>query len=200
MHPVTATLDPSAPVTIVTPDLADRLGAEERAGDTRALPRGRVVGIDHSEMKLARVSVARSDGVVIGADVLKEMVLRLDFGRNRLRVVDQAEYRKATANLVAVPVSVTPDGCLSIAGATRDGQPVRAALIGRAGGDAAGSTTTLQTGQIVFAAQAQPATRSQCAANDMLITWQSFEDQTIMLDLGRNQIWLKRNAWPDRSE
>jgi hypothetical protein len=199
MHAVTAALDPSAPVTIVTPDLAERIGAAEHDGDIRALNKPRVVGIDHAEMTLRQVTLSRDGTVVIGADVLNQMVLRLDFRRNRLRVVDQGDYRKATANLIAVPVSVTPDGCLSVAGTAPDGRPVRAALIGGTVGETPGDRAILQTGEVVVEAHLQPAIRRQCAANDMLVTWQSFEGQAITLDLRRGQIWLQRNAWSGAS-
>lgn len=195
MHAVSAILDPSTPVSTVTPELARRIGAGEGAGPVRAVPRHRVVGMDHSEMRLRSVAVANLDRggeLVVGADLLREMALALDFRKDRLRVLDKQDYRHLTARMVPIPATSTPDGCVSITGTGADGAPVRAAIDGQSPAAGTGQAASIGLGPVVLKGW---RIAGRCASSDMVLDWSAFAGQTLILDLGRGRIWLPANAW-----
>lgn len=192
MHEVWAILDPSAPVSRVTPDIARRLrAADDAASQPVTLSRGHVVGLDHEEMRLGRIIVVPNQkrDLVIGSDILSEMALELDFRGGRLRVLERGALQHRTAKMTPVAAHVSADGCLSLAGTGPDGITLRVALDGSAERPT-GMPAPVQLGAVHLMASRSGTHGGRCDANDVVLDWRAFSDQVVILDLGNNTLWV----------
>jgi len=190
-HEVWATLDPSLPVSRVTPDIARRLKASGPADRPIMLSRGHVVGLDHEEMRLDQIVVVpgQKPDLVIGADVLREMALELDFRGGRLRVIERGALRHRTERMTAVAARISADNCLSLSGAAPNGTPINVALDGSLARPS-GTASAIQLGKVRLTAALPAAHRTRCEANDLVLDWSAFAGTMVILDLGNGKIWL----------
>lgn len=191
MHDVWATLDPSAPVSRVTPDIARRLKAIGPAEQPITLSRGHVIGLDHEEMRLSQIVIApgQKPDLVIGADVLREMALELDFRNGRLRVIERGALPHRTERMTPIAARISADNCLSVAGTAPDGTMLNTAL----GGSPirpSGTPSPIQLGAVHLTAARLAERGRRCAANDVVLDWSAFAGTAIILDLGNGKIWL----------
>lgn len=194
LHSVAATIDPSQPVTAISADLAARAGIKDDGPAVRPLAKRLTVGMDHAELRLEKV-VVRGDTpnrITLGADLLQQMTLALDFRKGRLRVIERGALRRATADMIPIAARSTPDGCLSISGRTPDGSAAHAALVGRASDD--GPRASVAVAGVELQGTAQPAQVQTCPSNQMLLDWRAFAGSAIILDLGNDRIWVPRKS------
>lgn len=191
LHPVSATLDPSAPVSRVTPEIARRLRVAGPADKPLPLPRGHVVGMDHEEMRLGQVVIVpgQRQDLVIGSDILREMALELDFRNGRLDVLERGALRRRIAQMTPIDARVSADGCLSLPGVGADGAPLGVALDGSAE-RLSGTPTPVRLGPMHVAAARLARHSGRCDANDLVLDWRAFADRAVILDLGNGKIWL----------
>lgn len=192
MHDVWAILDPSAPISRVTPDIARRLKvADGAAGQPVTLSRGHVVGLDHEEMRLGRIMVVANQkrDLVIGSDILREMALELDFRSGRLRALERGALQHRIGKMTAVAAHVSADGCLSLAGTGSDGTALRVALDGSAE-RLTGTPAPVQLGPVHLIAARPGGHVGHCDANDVVLDWRAFSDQVVILDLGHGTLWV----------
>lgn len=191
MHDVWATLDPSVPVSRVTPDIARRLKASGPADRPVMLSRGHVVGLDHEEMRLSQIMVVpgQKPDLVIGADVLREMALELDFRSGRLRVIERGALRRRTERMTPIAARFSADNCLSLAGTALDGKVLNVALDGSSARPS-GTPSPVQLGAVRLTAARPIERRRHCEANDLVLDWSAFAGTMVILDLGDGKIWL----------
>ena len=191
MHEVWATLDPSSPVSKVTPDIARRLKVTGVAGKTISLPRGHVVGLDHEEMRLGEVMIVpgQKPDLVIGSDLLREMALELDFRAGRLRVIERGALSHRTERMTSVAARLSSDGCLSLSGVAPDGTTLTVAIDGSSARPS-GTPSRVQLGAAYLVAARLADRHGRCAANDLVLDWSAFTGAAIILDLGNGKIWL----------
>jgi hypothetical protein len=189
MHTLSARLDPATSVSQVAPELARKLGVDPSTGHVATLPHKHVIGLGNEEFPFRQVAVNDTDGrtLVIGADLLKEMTLELDFRANRLRVVEQGALRRVTKHMVAVPATISADGCMSMTGITMDGAQIKVALVGGVA-QPSGKSEKLTLGVLPFEAYRTGA--RSCPANEMVIDWEAFAGRTIVLDLQSGKVWM----------
>ena len=193
MHRVTAAIDPSAPMTLIAPELAAQLDQSLFAPKGDAQVRHHVLAIDHTELSIDHAMIAKPVGraqVTIGADLLSKMIIGFDFARSRVDVLDRSAYRKAGKGMTAVPVEIGADRCLRIEGRGSSQNEILVALAGSWAEDSqATQPDQLHVGDLVVGRYSRDP--GPCRESMVSVGWSSFSDQRILLDLGRRRMWTK---------
>jgi hypothetical protein len=184
-HQTPATLNPSLPKTEIQSALAGKLHVAAGDGKMRA------IGIDHSEVRVRTLAVREDTErpLVIGADVLGNIALSLDFKSKRLRVMQPVEAHRITAQMTALNAVPTTDGCFSFAAVAPDGRTVVAALADAADIDTSSPATTARIGALTLITR-EPAAASRCSAASVVIDWNSFANRRIVMDIEHGKLWL----------
>jgi hypothetical protein len=200
MHALPAVLDPSTPITTISADLARSVDVPPREADQVEVARDRAIGIDRSAFRLRQVRVsARTDGasLIIGSDLLESKPVMLDFGRNRLTVVEETDrgllqgdvLANATRGLTAVPLTASQGGCPSITGEGATGQRIVMALVGSSSGlDRWSTKVRVKLGPATFQGQASEAA-ARCRV-DAVLHWEDFGRRRVLIDLPHHELWL----------
>lgn len=195
LHRVNATVDPSAPVTVIDPQAASFVKVPAVPAGPQALSRRHVIGLDHAELQLRSVVVRSTPlptQLVIGADLLREMIIGFDFRRGALRVFDHAEYRQAGSGMSGAAIDTDQqDQCLHIDARGPSGSIVRLSLVGQP------MQTPKQSGTIAVTVggvpiNAAPTARGTgiCPDGDAIISWEAFADYRVTFDLAHGQLWI----------
>lgn len=188
-HPVSAALDPAVETTLISPEAA---GPGRNLSDGASIDRAQWIGLDAHMLRIRSLKVSKSiaQQSVLGADVLKAAPLLLDFKSHRLQVLEPGPFRRATSKMEALPITLSSDGCLTIAGVDESGASVSAALIARPQGSDEGTPAIFRAGSIQLAAS-QPG-QAICRSSKLQISWSAFEGSDLIFDMGRDQIWISR--------
>ncbi len=146
LHRADAVLDPRAPTTMISPALAQRLHlaphgtvATTAYGLTAALPAAGpvTVGIHPASFRLATVAIETPEmerhappgaEIVLGADALAGVMLRLDVGRHRLSSISSSDAARATRGATPAALQVDEAGHLLVSIRIENDPPVLAML------------------------------------------------------------------------
>jgi len=200
MHALPAVLDPSTPITTISADLARSVGVPPQEVDQVEVARDRAIGIDRSAFRLRQVRVAaRTDGasLIIGSDLLESKPVMLDFGRNRLTVVEETDrgllqggvLASATRGLTAIPLAASPGGCPSVTGEGATGQRIVMAVVGSSSDlDRRATRVRVKLGPATLEGQASEAA-ARCRV-DAVLHWEDFGRRRVLIDLPHHQLWL----------
>lgn len=191
LHSTSAILDPADTISIFDQRDASRIGVNASSGTPQTVPRTRFIGIDHVEIRLRTVRIGVvpiPDGFIFGADLLKQIPLLLDFGRNRLRVPDHRQLKKFESNMFPLAAHFSSDGCLTIEATSDRGEVVKVALVARPLPPSA-SALTLRFGDVTLQGRRiyQPL---PCANSDAAISWDALAQHRLLFDLEHDRIWL----------
>lgn len=195
LHRVSATVDPSAPLTVIDPQVARFVKLSDVLAGPQALLKRHVIGLDHAEVRLTSVVVRPAPPptqLVIGADLLRGMIIGFDFRRGSLRVFDHSEYRRVRSNMSAVAIdTAAQDQCLHIDARSPSGTSVRLSLVGQPTqiSQHAGTVVLMVGGMPVKAMPTERGT-SICPDSDAIIGWGSFADYRVTFDLTQGQMWI----------
>jgi len=191
-HAVTATIDPSSPVTIVDPDVVRRIDRVPTEPGPAQMRKVHLIGMDHAEISIRNVSVGvvpAGAGMAIGSDALSDMVIGFDFARSRLRIRDRSEQARAGHGLTAVPLDWGAGKCLTMPGVDAQGAAVKVALLPGASAQSPSSErreVTLGSAKVEAWAPA-PAT---CPGSDVSMDWSGFGKTWVELDMAHHRLWL----------
>lgn len=113
-HPVKAVIDPAAPVSMISPVLANRLhlASPSTASESPVpliLRHPLNIGIGAEEFELGALSVGKTPSsqkrdFLIGKDILAAHIWDIDFARGKLRLVPPSEYRSETRHLHPIEI------------------------------------------------------------------------------------------------
>lgn len=192
-HSATATIDPTAAETVITPKLAAYLKLAH-AGDTDVEVRhSHVIGVDHAELRLRRVLLRDVDGparIVIGEDLLAQMRIRLDFHSNRLRVLDSTDRVSTGEEDVIIPLKREASGCLALEAPKEAGLITFATLTENA-------ANTPVTGLINFPGfqlrVSRGSSSNNCGPETKVVPWASFQTMRLMIDFPQQRLIIQKN-------
>ncbi|MBU6267296.1 MAG: hypothetical protein KGN34_07135 [Sphingomonadales bacterium] len=191
-HPVIATIDPSSPVTVVAPRLAERVDGVAHARGPARMRQVHGIGIDHAEISFRNVSVGDPPGgadMVIGADVLADMVIGFDFRRLRLNVLDHSANAGAGRGMIAVPFEPVAGKCLVLPGVDERGTAVTIGLAGD-GAVAPDPAVRHRIGVGPMTVDAVEAGPSPCPGTVLSMGWAGFGGARVVLDMAHHRLWM----------
>lgn len=195
LHSVVATIDPSAPATLIDPTLAQYVDAVVSPSAPQHPKKRRIIGLDHAETRLPQFLLAPTPApirLVIGADVLRDLVITIDLARSSLRVLDSSEYGRIGRGMLEVPVSTSDgDGCLKFKASYANGGPIDVALVGQPDGPQVTSSINITVSGISLPASPQLSGGEKCQSEAAIISWSAFRNHRVTLDLPHQRLWIR---------
>ncbi len=193
-HAVTATIDPTAAETVITPRLAAYLKLTASEADDKDVRHFHVIGVDHAELRLRRVLVRNLDGpatIVIGQDLLAQMRIRLDFDRGRLRVLDPTEHASTGEGEAIIALRRETSGCLEL---EAPDQSARVALANPAENTANAPPGAPMDFAGLKLSVSDGTSSGNCGSETRIVTWASFRTTRILIDLPHERLVVDKSG------
>lgn len=200
-HSLQAALDPSSPRTIISVELAKRIGLPPKEIESVQISHGWVIGIDHYELRLGTVRVAAHPGaapVIIGADILAHAPLLLDFERHRLSLIERSnrgllqgdQLSRITDGMTPLQLKVSSEGCFSVTGQDLNWRPISVGWKGTSGTSyVEAPRVQVHFGMISLPVEGPSKLDARCGFG-AIIGWESFNHRRIVFDLPHHTLWL----------